>query len=133
MKKRNIKGSERKEIKKIYNFLPVIIKSLVIFVFAVLTASLVCFVTDIDYDKYYIILLCAAVTAAFLSGFSSSRKIKKKGMIIGIISSLPIVILILTVSLILNGAQMTMLMPVTLASVILTGAVSGSVGVNFGR
>lgn len=115
------------------NVTTAIIKSLIIFALFISTAACLCYFTDMDFDKYYIVLIISAVISAFISGFSYSRKMRKKGILCGIISSLPIALILITLSLILSKASVTVLLPITVAAIVLSGAVSGTLGVNFGR
>lgn len=133
MKNKRKTGKKSSENNIVTNILPMIFKSLLIFSTVLLLSAMICYLTDINYDKYYLFLLASAVVSAFVSGLGYSRKKKKNGIVSGIISAVPIAVIILIFSLIATKGNVTVLLPVTMGSAIISGAVSGTLGVNIGR
>lgn len=133
MKNKRKTGKKSSKNNIIINILPMIFKSLLIFSTVLLLSAMLCYLADINYDKYYLFLLASAVVSAFISGLSYSRKMKKNGIISGIISAVPIAVMILIFSLIATKGNVSVLLPVTMGSAIISGAVSGTLGVNIGR
>lgn len=114
-------------------FMSMILKSTIIFSTALLIAAVICYITDISYDKYNLIMMVCAVFSGLISGFSFSRKMKKNGILNGIISVLPIVFVTLITTLIITKLRVGIMLPIIIAATLLSGAVSGSAGVNIGR
>lgn len=133
MKNKRKTGKKSSKNNIITNIMPMIFKSLLIFSTVLLLSAMLCYLTNINYDKYYLFLLASAVVSAFVSGLSYSRKMKKNGILSGIISSVPIAVMILIFSLIATKGNVSVLLPVTMCSAIISGAVSGTLGVNIGR
>lgn len=106
-----------------------------IFIFAVLFAlsSVICYVTGIDYDKYFIFLLLSSVISSFISGLVYTKHRKKNGILNGLIASLPVTAVLFALSMVINGGKVSLLAPVMFASCLLSGALSGTIGVNIGR
>lgn len=131
MKKRRKTSNESN--RKMTEIFKMLIKSTAIFLIILLISAALCYITDMEFDKYYLVMLSAGVISAFVSGLSYSRKMKTKGIFHGIAASLPIDAEVLAAVLIICGKSVSVLLPLTLGLIILSGAVSGTVGVNFGR
>lgn len=126
-------GKDTEKYKILKQILSVIFKSTTVFVLTTLLTAFICYITDIEYDKYSLIMILSLSVCAFISGFLYSRKMKKNGILHGMLSSLPIAFEAAVVSLIASDSRVSVMLPIAMASIILSGAISGSFGVNSRR
>lgn len=104
---------------------------LYILLFAV--SGFICYKTDIPTDKYYIIMLIISGISALAGGFRNARVNKEKGLINGIIGSVPVILITITAGLLFNNGipGIYMLLPIVVS--LISGAVSGTVAINMRR
>lgn len=125
------KNTEKSE--KIKQVLLLIIKSTFIFLITILLGGAICYVTDIGYDNYSLIFIALSVISAFISGFIYSRKMKKNGILHGTLAALPIAAETIAASVILSKGETSVMLFIAVISILLSGAISGSFGVNSRR
>lgn len=130
-KKKLNKDAEKYKILKEMLFLT--FRSITVFILMILLTAFICYITDIEYDKYSLIMILSATLSSFVSGFFYSRRMKQKGILHGMLSSLPIAFITVIITLIISDSQLSVMLPIAVASIILSGAISGSFGVNSRR
>ena len=104
----------------------------VLFFLLLLIASRAMLKFDIDSSLLAVFAFASAAIAAFVSGFAAVRPTRKKGIPMGALSALPILILIAVASAIASGSLgQNMLIAATI--MIICGAVGGIAAVNVKR
>lgn len=84
-------------------FIKTQIFALIVGFFIFVTVCLIAYFTDLITKHDYYVSLLAFSSISFLTGFYSGIKIRNKGLITGIVFSVPIITLFLIISLALNG------------------------------
>ena len=129
-KKDNNKSKKQLDIKNIiikiltgslFNFL-------ILSILVVLSAKMI-LKNPIDLKSYKFIMLICILISSFAGGFISSRPIKKNGIFVGAISSLPIV-LIIVLSVLLTSSKISYILPMIILFEIAFSSLGGIVGVN---
>lgn len=82
---------------------------------------------------YPFIALGISALAAFVSGFAAVRPIRRNGILLGIFSSIPIIVVIIAALLITNRGDLGFFTLMMIPLMLLTGAVGGIVSVNMRR
>lgn len=108
---------------------------LVFSAFAVETVAFLFFcimalIFDIKSGNYYTLCIAALSVGSAVSGFISGRKTKKRGLVNGIIYTLPANCFFVLVSLLLNKFRPDYIMAVTFVFVVIFSAVGGILSVN---
>ncbi len=85
---------------------------------------------DIKTDHIVYISMCFVSLSSFLVGFISGIKERKNGMYRGIISALPLNLLLIIISLVLTGFKPDICFVFTVVASLLMSAVGGIVSVN---
>lgn len=85
---------------------------------------------DLSKEYIYYVSLVIFCIAPFLVGFISGVKIRKNGLLVGAIHALPIGLLFVILSAIINGFQIDLRTLITIAIMILSSAIGGIVSVN---
>ena len=78
----------------------------VVLLINILTISLLCmyfYFRDTNVFREFIVILTAFSVADFISSYYIGKKTRKNGMIYGIVYNLPVIVLIILISLILNS------------------------------
>ncbi len=82
-------------------------------------------------DKYdYYISLLSFAAASFATGFFAGNKLRKNGLAVGVLYSLPINIIVVLISLIINGFIPTVYLAITALALLAASAVGGVLAVN---
>ena len=133
MKKFRNKSSFKNKNGSIKKYIIMSLKSTVCLIVLFLISGSICYFGNIDFDKYFIFLIISLILSAFISGLSFSRRNKSRGVVNGIIASIPIIIIISASALIINKGKVSILLLISVLIIILSGAVAGSIGVNMRR
>ena len=95
------------------------------------TAScIIALILDIKHENYYIFSITALALGSFASGFVSTRKIRRKGMLNGIIYALPSNLIFTFISVILNSFSIDYNIIFTFILVVVSSAAGGITSVN---
>jgi|GEM_PF-7069994 len=92
--------------------------------------SLIMVKFDYSEKSVPIMALVSALLAAFIAGFWAAKCIKKKGLMIGIVTSLPLAIVMITFVIIANGGAVGSLAVTTVLLMICLGGLGGIMSVN---
>lgn len=84
----------------------------------------------IETEAYKFIMTLNIMISSFVGGFISSHRIKKNGMITGVLSGIP-VLAIITIVVFSLTKNITYFLPVVLCISIISCALGGIIGVNF--
>lgn len=91
-----------------------------------IAASAVALMFDIERSSYYIFSVAAFVSGSIASGFITAQKKREKGMLYGVLYSLPSSITVMLISAAINGFSVDYNILLSLAFM-LTGAAAGGV------
>ena len=111
-------------------FLQIQLFAIVIYLIFFLMGSFIALTADVSGKYDYIISLVLFAISSFLVGFSIGIKLRQNGLLMGIVYSLPINILVLIVSLILNDFIFSFNILIALAVLIAFAGVGGVLAVN---
>ena len=92
--------------------------------------SVIGYVSDVNVERIYIISLSFICTLSFAIGFISGYRKRKNGMFYGILSALPINVLFIIASLIINKLHFDLNIFYTLFTGLLASATGGIISVN---
>lgn len=135
MKNRTVthKRSDKKSNSKLKKILLLEFAILIIYYIISLIVCTLLFTVDIPIGAVYYIILISLALSAFLSGYITGVKMKKNGLISGVIYNLFMVVLTLLISLLLNGFSFDYRMFVTLVVMLAMSAAGGITAVNSKR
>ena len=111
-------------------FLQIQLFAIVIYLIFFLMGSVIALTADVSGKYDYIISLVLFAISSFAIGFFTGIKLRQNGLLMGIVYSLPINILVLIVSLILNDFIFSFNILITLAVLIAFAGVGGVLAVN---
>lgn len=103
---------------------------LTIYIVLFIVGCLVSLVFDIDYKLDYYVSLFIFALCSFLCGFIGGIKQRENGIVSGIIYALPGNLIVILLSVILNGFSVEISILISVVSLILLSAVGGILGVN---
>lgn len=112
------------------DFIKTQIFCLTIYIILFIVGCLVSLIFDIDYKFDYYVSLFIFALCSFLSGFVGGIKQKENGIVSGIIYALPGNLIVILLSVILNGFSVEIGLLISTVSLILLSAVGGILGVN---
>ncbi|MDD6011333.1 MAG: TIGR04086 family membrane protein [Oscillospiraceae bacterium] len=125
------KSAERKgdrQILKIFAFCQIF--ALIVYLLLFMGAAYISIAADLG-RKYDFILSCGALClAAFATAYFSGRKLKEKGLIVGLLFTLPMNVLFLLISLLINNFSVSLHLPIITAALLAAGALGGISAVN---
>ena len=127
MQKSNVtrRKTENKHVNELFLFFQSIIIQLMVFV----AGALVGLILDVDSESYLIISCVSLAVGSFLSGFAISRKKRSKGLLNGVIYSLPILVFPL-ISLFFNKFSIDFSLLINVLIILIFSASGGIVSVN---
>lgn len=101
-------------------------------VFFVLTAlaSFVCLKNDSSPEAYGYFDLAIGTAAGFVCGFFATRPVKKKGLIIGTVSTMPMYLVVSCISILVSHGGLGLTGWLLGAVMLIAGAIGGIVAVN---
>lgn len=105
----------------------------VILLINILTILLLCmyfYFRDTNVFREFIVILIAFSVADFISSYYIGKKTRKKGMIYGVVYNLPVIVLIIFISLILNSFTFDMRLMFFAVIRIILSAAGGITAVN---
>lgn len=130
MQKTVYKPTRKKTDNKHSSVLTLFLKSIFIQIVVFTVVSIVSLAADINCENYYAVCICSFSFGSLLSGFTVCRTIRKKGMINGVIYSLPSVGIAVLASICLNCFRIDLTMLISLISMIVFSGVGGVLSVN---
>lgn len=111
----------------------ILIRLVVVFLINVVSVSALCvyfYLADKNIYEEYILILIALSAADFAASYYIGKKIRKNGMICGVIYNLPFILLFIIASLILNGFSFDIRLLYFTVTGILLSAIGGITAVN---
>ena len=125
----------RKNKSKIENnamntFIKVQIFAVISYVFVFIIGSLIALGADLPRKYEYIYSLIMFAVSSFSVGFYSGLKLRQDGLVSGVIYSLPLNIIIILISLIINEFTVGMSLIITSAVLLLSAGIGGILAVN---
>lgn len=125
-----IKNKARKQkVRQNENLLMFLLPFVLLFS-ALLLASLVSVFIDLEKKLNFPVITVIFSFCTFLSAFLVAGKKREKGLVAGIIYNLPSVIIILLLSLILNGFSVDLNILLSFVTMLISSALGGVIGVN---
>lgn len=92
--------------------------------------SLIMVKFDYSEKSVPIMALISALLASFIAGFWSAKCIRKKGLMIGVVTSLPLAVVMITFVIVANGGAVGSLAVTTVMLMICFSALGGIMSVN---
>lgn len=112
-------------------------ESLFLFIFPVLfmlfllcIISLISVLVDLQKGSVFKILLVIIASCSFISAFLSGKTKRQHGLITGIIYNLPFIVVLTTISLVLNQFSFNINLLISLVVSVLASSIGGVIGVN---
>lgn len=124
------KKQDKSEIKKY--ILPAV-KSIVLFLILLLISAFLCYKIDLQDKYYYPIMLVVCSIPCFFGGLFLSKKLRKRGIICGLLGSAPVCLVSVIASLITGNFNIGLKLVATVAIMLFCGAVGGIFAVNMRR
>jgi putative membrane protein (TIGR04086 family) len=125
----NIKN-KKAENAVINTFIRIEIIGLLIYVVVFLLSALIAMSVGLKSNYYMIISLLMFSVCSFVTALTAGRKIRERGLLVGVIYTLPLNTLVLLLSLFYADFSVDYHFVVSAISLLLSGAVGGVVGVN---
>ena len=111
-------------------FLQIQLFAIVIYVLFFIAGSLISLTADISLKYDYIVTLVLFSASSFLVGFFTGVKLRQNGLIMGIIYSLPLNVILIVISLILNDFTLSFNMLISLLVLTAFSGIGGVLAVN---
>lgn len=111
-------------------FLQIQLFAIVIYVLFFIAGSLISLTADISLKYDYIVTLVLFSASSFLVGFFTGVKLRQNGLIMGIIYSLPLNVIFIVISLILNDFALSFNMLISLLVLTTFSGIGGVLAVN---
>lgn len=92
--------------------------------------SVVCVKADVAKENMMLISLSFIGIASFLSGFSAGLRERKNGIVCGILSPLPVNLIVIGASILLNGFRLDLHILYTVTVCLVMSALGGIISVN---
>ena len=127
--KTNIKN-KKAENAVINTFIRIEIIGLLIYVVVFLLSALIAMSVGLKSNYYMIISLLMFSVCSFVTALTAGTKIRERGLLVGVIYTLPLNTLVLLLSLFFADFSLDYHFVVSAISLLLSGAVGGVVGVN---
>lgn len=97
---------------------------------SVLVLCLYFYLADKNVYEEYIVILIGLSAADFVSSYFIGKKIRKNGMLYGVLYNLPFIVLFIVISLLLNGFSFDSRLLYFIVSKIILSAIGGITAVN---
>ena len=123
-------NTAKHEADNLNDFLKIQLFAVIIYAVLFLTGTFLALTADLSSGYDYIFSLIIFAISSFAVGFFSGIKIRKNGLVIGVVYTMPMNIIISLISLILNDFTVGISLPLTLIILCLSGAVGGIFAVN---
>ena len=111
-------------------FLQIQLFAIVVYLIFFLTGSFIALAADVSGKYDYIISLVLFTASSFVVGYYTGIKLRRNGLLMGILYSLPINILVLIISLILDDFIFSFNILISLAVLIAFAGIGGVLAVN---
>ncbi|MBQ3136087.1 MAG: TIGR04086 family membrane protein [Clostridia bacterium] len=115
---------------KAKSFVKLQIINLIIYLFVFVIISIIAVCSDIGKEKLFYVSLGYLSVSSFASGFVAGFKERKKGIICGMLSALPFLLIICILSIILNKFDIDYNLIISIIAALIFSAVGGIVAVN---
>lgn len=125
------KRSRSPENSELKAYLISAIKSLVVFLALLLLSTFICYKADASDKYYFIVMIIICSISCFFGGIFASSKLKEKGIICGLLGSLPIMVPAVIVSTIIGRLSIKLL--ISCIAMLLFGMVGGIFTANMRR
>lgn len=129
----NTKTKRVKTDKKTNPVIMLIINNLILQIVIFLFVALVSYFSGLKANTYYLISLLSVCVGSFISGMNTGKIKKKKGLIYGMIHSLPFLILVVIVSLVMNNFRCDFTILISIFLPLIAAAAGGIFSVNYKR
>ncbi len=103
---------------------------LIILVTAILLTSVISVVSDLEKRLNFPVITVIFSLCTFLSAFLTANKKRENGLVTGVIYNLPSILVILFISLVLNGFSADLNLLLSFATMLISSALGGVLGVN---
>ena len=103
MKNKFNKTASRKAENKITSELKLSVTGIILQAVIFTLCAVIAYIADVKTTEYYIFSIVSLLTGSLLNGFISGRETRKKGLLSGIIFTLPSIVFYNFISLIANG------------------------------
>ncbi len=129
-KKRKAKPSNKSKVK---NFAVSSLITITIYIIMFLMAAFICYKADISRDKYFLMMIIVSAVSSLFGGVRLTHINKQKGLINGILGSIPVALITLISAVLFNNGIPTLQTIIPIVTSIAVGAVSGATAINIGR
>lgn len=129
IKPRNLAVAKR-EKSPLNEFLKIQLFALLCYVCVFIIGSISALMFDISSEYDYIFTLIIFALSSFIVGFFAGLKIRKNGLIVGMLYSLPLNLIITVISTILNHFSVGINIAITLIILSITSGIGGIMAVN---
>lgn len=129
-KAKSVKKQDKSEIK---NYILPAVKSIALFLIFLLISAFLCYKIDLQEKYYYLITLAVCSITCFFGGLFLSKKLRKRGIICGLIGSAPVCLVSVITSLITSNFNIGFKLIAAVAIMLFCGAVGGIFAVNMRR
>lgn len=127
------KKNRKKLNPKLKNVLLLEVSVLLIYLIVATIVCLLLFTVDIPINSVYYIILVSMALSSFLSGYLVGKKIKKNGLISGVVYNSFIILTIALISLTMNDFSFDFRLFITFAVMLIMSAAGGVSAVNTKR
>ena len=100
--------------------------------FLVLMSAFALIITKVDFTHTQIricAVLCCCI-ASFIGGFASTRKERRKGIVLGALSSIPLIFTVFLLALAVSGGEMGLFFLAVIPATVLSGCAGGILAAN---
>lgn len=103
------------------------------YIISFLIVAFICYKADISKDKYFIFMMIITALSSIFGGYRLTHKNNEKGLINGILGSVPIVFLTVILAVLFNNGIPTVQTLIGVIISVVFGAVSGAIAINLRR
>ncbi len=125
------KSTDKKEKNKyLYSIIKGIIFGFSAFIVLICLFAFILTKADFSENQIRICAIVSAVLSSLISGFFSTRSIRKKGIYLGAASTIPLIIVVFLISLAFSGGNIGYTFFAVIPLMLLSGAIGGILAVN---
>lgn len=130
MSKLYVKNSRIKYDNTIKSKLVILALNTVINISVAFMICLILFIADADVDANYLLITVAICFSEFVTAYISGRKLRKNGIIVGVLFNIPFVVFEIIIALVLSSFEFDYRLFLSLFTQITISAIGGIVSVN---
>ena len=119
-----------REKSSLNEFLKIQIFAVICYISVFLISTFIALIIDLSSEYDYIFSIVTFAVSSFAVGFFAGIKIRKNGLVIGILYALPMNVIIALISLILNNFSLGINMIITLIILSIAAGIGGILAVN---